>query len=89
MGNRSIHFRVVRFIKEITMNVRQLSFPLSGQDHAVLTLPQPVARETLGVLEHALSTRLRQLQREMCGAADDPGQIEYASWLRQPDTPRH
>ena len=71
------------------MKVCQLNFPLPGNDHAVLTLPQPVAPETLDVLEHAVSTGLRQLQREMRGAADDPGQIEYASWLRQPDTTRH
>lgn len=71
------------------MNVCQLNFPLPGHGHAVLTLPQPIAPETLGVLEHDLSAGLRQLQREMRGAADDPGQIEYASWLRQCDTTRH
>ena len=72
------------------MNVRQLSIPLSGHGTAVLTLPQPVAPETLGMLEHALCTGLRQLQREMRGAASDPGQIEYALWqTQQPVTARH
>ena len=42
------------------------------------------------MLEHALCTGLRQLQREMRGAAADPGQIEYASWqTQQPVTARH
>lgn len=71
------------------MNVRQLSFPLPGHGQAVLTLPQPVAPETLGVLEQTVSAGLRQLQRELRGSTDDPGQIEYASWLRQSDTTRH
>ena len=67
------------------MNVQQLTFPLSGQDIAVLTLTltRPMAPDDLGVLEHTVSTGLRQLQREMRGQSADPAQLEYASWLRQ------
>lgn len=65
------------------MHTQQLTFPLPGQDAAVLTMPRPLAADELGVLEHTVCTGLRQLQREMRGHAADPAQLEYASWLRQ------
>jgi hypothetical protein len=66
-----------------------MHIPLSGHEPVVLSLPPSLAPETLGELEHALSAGLRALQRETRGAAADPGQTEYASWLPQSDTVRH
>ena len=65
------------------MSARQLSFPLPGNRPAVLSLPQPIAPESLLALERSLAAALSALQRETCGGASDAGQIEYASWLRQ------
>jgi hypothetical protein len=68
---------------EHTMNARQMTFPLPGNGPAVLTLPQTLPPETLVELEHSLMAALRDLQRETCADAPDPGQMEYASWLQR------
>ncbi len=65
------------------MNARQITFPLPGNGHAVLTLPQKLPPEALAALECSLTVALRDLQRESGGDAIEPGQIEYASWLQR------
>ncbi len=64
------------------MNSRQLYFPLPGVEPAVLMMPQVMSPETLQQLANALSNTLDALRHEVRNDATDPGQIEYASWLR-------
>lgn len=64
------------------MNATQLQLPLPGHTPAVLTLPQPLTSESLLALEQALASTLGHLHRELCSEATDPGQVEYASWMR-------
>jgi len=71
------------------MNARQLTFPMPGNGTAILTLPQPMTRETLLELERSVAAALGNLQRETYGATAGPGHIEYASWLQQLGAVRH
>jgi|GEM_PF-1343111 len=64
------------------MNTRQLSFPLPGNEAAVLMLPPALTPETLQQLETALASTLGTLRREVRGDTTDAGSIEYASWLQ-------
>lgn len=65
------------------MIAKQMTFPLPGNEHAVLTLPQTLQPEALTALEDSLTVALRDLKRESDGDAHDPGHIEYASWLQR------
>ncbi len=71
------------------MNTRQLSFPLPGNEPAVLILPPALTSETLQQLETALASTLLTLRREVCGDTTDDGQIEYASWSQTSRTRSH
>lgn len=62
------------------MNTRQLRFPLSGAEAAVLTLPRTLPPDTLQQLEYALTSTLGEMRHALRNDATDPGQIEYASW---------
>jgi hypothetical protein len=66
-----------------------MTFPLPGNGPAVLTLPQTLPPETLLELEHSLTKALRNLQRETSADAGQPGQTEYASWLKLLATMAH
>lgn len=65
------------------MNTSQLSVSLPDAGAAVLTLPQPLNAESLGLLEQALAATLAMLRRDLRGDAPDPGALEYASWMAQ------
>jgi hypothetical protein len=71
------------------MNARQMTFPLPGNGPAVLTLPQTLPPETLLELEHSLTKALRNLQHETSEGELQPGQTEYASWLKLLATMAH
>lgn len=71
------------------MTARQLNIPLPGDGAAVLTLPRPLTPESLLALEQALAGVLGRLHHEVCSDAADPGQLEYASWMRQLCPQRH
>lgn len=71
------------------MNTRQLSFPLPGNEAAVLMLPPTLTPETLQQLETALDSTLGALRREVRGDVTDAGQIEYASWSQTSLARRH
>ena len=65
------------------MNTRQLTVALPANEPAILTLPQPLTAESLGLLEQALAATLAMLRRDLRGDTSDPGAVEYASWLAQ------
>jgi len=74
---------------EDTVNATQLSFPLPGNGHAFLTMPQPLPAQALLELECSLVTALRNLQSETDADSLERGQIEYASWLPLLGVGRH
>lgn len=61
-----------------------LILPLATQGQAVLSLSCPLTAPALRELEQAFARALQQLRRELAPAADDPGEIEYASWVIEP-----
>ncbi len=63
------------------MKTRQIDVPLSDHRHAVLSVPTPLTRELLHVLEQSLARTMTGLRRSLSIDAVDPGLIEYASWL--------
>ncbi|WP_342132320.1 hypothetical protein [Hydrogenophaga sp. OTU3427] len=65
------------------MTATQLNLPLPSQGLAVLTLPQPLTQQSLLELEQALFGQLNSLHHALFDPAPDPGQLEYASWMRQ------
>ena len=69
--------------KERTMNTRQLTVDLPDNAPAILSLPQPLNAESLGLLEQALAATLAMLRRDLRGDAPDAGAVEYASWMAQ------
>ena len=79
---------------EIMMNLEQLdyleprTYSLLGNGSAVLTLRQPMTRETMPELTCALAATLGGLRHELTDIAEDAGQVEYDSWLRQLDAAR-
>lgn len=64
------------------MNDLELTFPLPGNRHAVLTVPDPLTSETLHRVEQAISERLGSLRRDLDGGGADEGAREYESWIR-------
>jgi len=70
------------------MNVRQLTFAAGHRGVSVLTVPLPLTPEALQELESSVLTALGALRRDIDGGAVDAGEIEYASWLREPPSAR-
>jgi hypothetical protein len=68
-------------LQEHDMPTRHLSVPISGNEAAVLSLPQPLTLDALADLERGLAGSLGALRREMDGSAEDPGALEYESWM--------
>ena len=69
--------------------LEQRTYSLLGNGSAVLTLRQPITRESMPELTRTLAATLGRLHHELSDIADDAGQIEYDSWLRQLDAARH
>lgn len=64
------------------MNNGQVTFPMPGGGHAVLTLPRQLPDETLLELERSLAAVLGNLRHQTRVDALDRAEIEYASWLQ-------
>ena len=66
------------------MTTQQFTIPLPDDGCATLTLPLNVGADALGPLEQALGSLVRLLRRDLAApAANDPGVIEFDSWLAQ------
>ena len=64
------------------MTTQQISFRLRPGSTATLSLPERLTRDAFARLEAAIGDALREPCRDdNTGAADDPGAIEFASWL--------
>lgn len=74
------------------MATQLLIFSLPTQGQAVLSLSEPLTRESLPGLELVLAQALEKLRREVCDVAAAPGELEYASWTplqRHSNQPHH
>jgi hypothetical protein len=66
------------------MTMRQTTLSLPDGARATLTLPDPPSADAIAHLEDAIGSLLRRLRRELGNeAGDDPGAVEFESWLRQ------
>lgn len=62
------------------MATQLLILSLPTQEQAVLSLSEPLTRESLPGLELALAQAIEMLRREVCDLAAARGEAEYASW---------
>jgi len=65
------------------MTATQLNLPLPSQGLAVLTLPQPLTQQSWLERGQARFGQRNGLNHGLFNPAPDPGQLEYASWMRQ------
>ena len=63
------------------MAVRHITVPVSGDAHAVLTVPQPMTADSLGRLERDIVRTLSELRRGLEEGAAECGRLEYQSWI--------
>jgi hypothetical protein len=63
------------------MTMRRITLPLADCEPAVLTVPEPCTTEALARIEQAAVAALRALRAGAAAAQDDPGSIEFDSWL--------
>jgi hypothetical protein len=63
------------------MNQKQAKIPLPGGAQAMLSIPEPVTLERIGIVEDALSAFFRVVRGEaQPQPGRDSGAIEYDSW---------
>jgi len=66
------------------MTPRQTTFSAADGGAATLTLPETLTLESMSRLENDLGRLFRMLRSDLRGpATDDPGAIEFDSWIAQ------
>lgn len=66
------------------MTPRQTTFSVPEGGAATLTLPQTLTLESMSRLENEIGRMFRMLRQDLSGpATEDPGAIEFDSWIAQ------